>query len=529
MSEQTVHINGNDLTIRQVIKVARNQARVELDPSPKVRQQILDSYNLNRELVESGIPVYGVTTGVGDAVSSQIASERAAIMQERLMRLNNCGLGDILPKEQSRAIVLIRANALAKGHSAVSIELIERLFELLNRDIVPCIPEYGSVGASGDLIPMSYVAAAVLGYKQVYYQGEIVETSEVYKKEGLEPLRLQSKEGLAMVNGTPVMAGIGVMALEEAKRVAQLADICTALTTEVLEAVSGPFHPFIHEVKPYRGQIKSAKNIRNLLDGSKMCKSYDEVLDTVGKMQQGQGYRKLDVQIQNKYSIRCAPQFIGVLYDAIEWMTDWLEIEINSANDNPLYDLDERRVHSGGNFSGGHVGLAMDTLKNAVASVTDLLDRQYAVILDDKFNNGLTQGLVPDYPDDHPEKGLNHGFKSSQLLVSALTAESLQKAAPMTVFSRSTEVHNQDKVSMATIASRQAFEITKLAQKVTAMHLLGLCQAADMRGADRLGRTRAVYDQIREVSSFVDQDRPLDIDIQKVLDLIESRRLIEVI
>jgi phenylalanine ammonia-lyase len=529
VSEQTIYINGNHLTIEDVIKVARNEAKVELDPNPEVRQIILDSYHLNREIIASGVPVYGVTTGVGDAVSGQLAADRAANMQERLIKKNKCGVGDLLPKDQSRAIVLIRVNAFVKGHSAVSMDLIERFFEILNRDIVPCIPEHGSVGASGDLVPMSYVAATILGYGQVYYRGEIVETSEAYTKEGLEPLQLQLKEGIAILNGTPVMAGIGVMALEEAKEVAQLADICTALTTEVLEAVSGPFHPFIHEVKPYRGQIQSAKNIRNLLDGSKMCKSYDEVVDTVGKMQQGQGYRKLDVQIQNKYSIRCAPQFIGVLYDAIEWMTDWLEIEINSANDNPLYDLEERRVHSGGNFSGGHVGLAMDTLKNAVASVTDLLDRQYAVILDDKFNNGLTQGLVPDYPDDHPEKGLNHGFKSSQLLVSALTAESLQKAAPMTVFSRSTEVHNQDKVSMATIASRQAFEITKLAQKVTAMHLLGLCQAADMRGADRLGKTRAVYDQIREVSSFVDQDRPLDIDIQKVLDLIESRRLIEVI
>jgi phenylalanine ammonia-lyase len=529
VSERTVYINGNDLTIEDVLFIARNEALVALDPNPAVRQKILDSYELNQEIVNSGVPVYGVTTGVGDAVSRQISYERAARMQENLVKLNNCGVGNLLTKEQSRAITLIRANAMAKGYSAVSMELIDRLLEMLNRDIVPCIPELGSVGASGDLIPGSYVAAVVVGRGKALYKGEIVETSTAYEKEGLKPLRLQSKEGLALLNGTPVMSGIGVLALHEAKEVAKLADICTALTTEVTASVTGPFHPFIHETKPYKGQIQSASHVRQLLEGSKMSRSYDEVLDRVGKMEAGQGTRKLDVQIQNKYSIRCAPHFIGVLYDAIDWMTDWLEIEINSANDNPLYDLDERKVHSGGNFSGGHVGLAMDALKNAVASVIDLLDRQYAIILDDKFNNGLTQGLYANLPEDHPEHGLQHGFKSSQLLVSAITAEALQKAIPMTIFSRPTEVNNQDKVSMATIASRQAYDITKLAKNVIAMHLLGLCQGADLRGADMLGKSRAIYDQVREVSPFVDVDRALDGDIERVVELIESGKLTKIL
>ena len=216
-----------------------------------------------------------------------------------------------------------------------------------------------------------------------------------------------------------------------------------------------------------------------------------------------------------------------MLYDTLDWARRWVTIEINSANDNPLYDIENRQVISGGNFAGFHVALAMDSLKTAVASVGDLLDRQFALLVDEKFNNGLTPNLIARLPDDHPEKGLFHGFKTMQLAISALAAEALSKCMPMTVFSRSTEAHNQDKVSMGSIAARQARDVIEMVERCCAIHLLAACQAADLRGADKLGRTRVIYERIRAISPFVERDRELEEDIYAVAEMIHSGALLE--
>jgi histidine ammonia-lyase len=244
----------------------------------------------------------------------------------------------------------------------------------------------------------------------------------------------------------------------------------------------------------------------------------------------GAGFQRLRRSIQDRYSIRCAPHVIGVLIDTTTWVSQWLRTEINSSNDNPLFDIIGETVHSGGNFYGGHVAQAMDSLKTAAANIADLLDRQVELLVDEKFNNGLTPNLIVPPEQDSWEAGLHHGFKGMQLACSAITAEALKGANPASVFSRSTEAHNQDKVSMAPIAARDARTVINLVEEVATIHLLTACQALDLRGAELMGtRTRAAYDLIRARAPFVDRDRRMDVDISAVLELIRSGGLDELL
>jgi histidine ammonia-lyase/phenylalanine ammonia-lyase len=520
----SITVDGRSLSLEDVARVARLRAPVSVSADPAVLAGINASLELNRELMDARLPIYGVTTGFGDSVRRQISPEQAARLQARMIRYHGNGTGATATVDTARAVMVIRANCLMRGHSAVRPELIQRLLEYLNRGITPVIPEEGSVGASGDLVPLSYVAAALVGERDVMLDGTVRPAREALREIGLEPLMLQPKEGLALLNGTAFMAGIGALATVDACRLARIADACTAMTTEVLSGISGPFDPFIHDIaKPHPGQVRSAANVRWLLEGSHLARPYESVVQQVGAID-GQ-YRELQVSIQDKYSVRCAPHFIGVLWDTLEWVGRWLEVEINSSNDNPLYDVSQGRVLSGGNFSGGHVGLAMDALKIAVASVGDLLDRQLELIVDEKFNQGLTPNLIPILPDGHPDLGLNHGFKGMQLACSSLAAEALNRCMPMTAFSRSTECHNQDKVSMGATAARQARDVVGLVEKVAAVHLIALCQAADLRGPENLGRTREVYARIRSRVPALDEDREMQADIEAVLDMLHDGSL----
>ena len=521
----SVVLDGTTLTLDDVAAIARDHASVRLSAAPAVRRTLRASLARRRALTASSVPLYGITTGFGDSVHRQISPVAAAALQEHLVRFLGNGTGPPTPRDVTRAVMAIRANSLARGHSGVRIELIERLIDLLNRDILPVIPEQGSVGASGDLVPLSYLAAAMVGERTVWHRNRLRPAADALRDEGLEPLSLEPKEGLALVNGTAFMTAFAALAARDARRLAVVVDACTALSTEVLGGIAGPFHPFIHDVaKPHPGQIASAGNIRAFLAGSRLARSYDDVVDTVGSSD-GR-YREMPVQIQDKYSLRCAPHYTGVLWDTLEWVDRWLTTEVNSSNDNPLFDPDSGQVLSGGNFSGGHVALAMDALKTAVASVADLMDRQLELVVDEKFNQGLTANLIPRFPEGHPEQGLNHGFKGMQLACSSLTAEALSRCMPVSVFSRSTECHNQDKVSMGATAARQARDVVVLAEKVAAIHLLALCQAADLRGAEQLGRgSREVYEQVRSVAKPLGPDRPLDGDLAAVLDLIQGDEL----
>jgi len=521
-----VVIDGGSMTLEDVAAVARDGDRVTLSEADSVRRAMAESVALREELIDSRVPIYGITTGFGDSVNRQIPPEKAAELQEHAVAHQGVATGPTLPPAGARAVAAVRANNLVRGHSAIRAEVVELLCAMLNRGVTPAIPEQASVGASGDLAQLSYVAAALTGDREVQYEGEERPAGEALADVDLDPVTLEPKEALALMNGTAFMTGIGALAAVDARRLATLADVCTAMATEALGGITSPFHPFIHdEAKPHDGQVRSARNVRWLLEGSDLAQPYERAVDEAGTIDDD-GYRELSVSIQDKYSLRCAPHFTGVLWDSLDWATDWLETEINSSNDNPLFDLDSRGVFSGGNFAGGHVALAMDSLTTAVASVADLLDRQLELVVDEKFNGDLTPNLAPDLPEDHPKRALNHGFKGMQIACSGLTAEALNLCTPMTAFSRSTEAHNQDKVSMGATAARQARDVVEIVERAAAIHLLALCQAADLRGPERLGRTRRVYDAVREEVEFLDEDRRMDRDVEAVQAMLHDGRLL---
>lgn len=520
-----VVLDGASLTLEHLEAVARGEARVELSREPEVRDALDRSREVMRTHLELGSPIYGVTTGVGDSARTQVGLDRAAAMQRLLVRKCGCGTGPELAPQQVRAAILVRANCLSKGHSGVRPVLIERLCDLLNLDLLPLIPAQGSVGASGDLVPASYIAAALIGERQVRFRGRRMLAADAWAEVGVEPLVLQPKEGLALLNGTHVTAGIAGLVVLGAQRLVRTAEVATALACEALGAIDGPFHSFFEQVKPHPGLAASTRRIRWCLTGSRLVRSYRQVAEELPPLST-EGWRQLPARVQDNYSLRCAPHCTGALCDCLTWARQWLEIELNSTNDNPLFDGASGAVHSGGNFSGFHVGLAMDSLKIALASVADQIDRQFALLVDEKLNNGLTSNLVAPLPEDHPERGIHHGFKGVQLAVSALTAEALHHTMPMTAFSRSTECHNQDKVSMATAAARQAAEVLELAERIAAMHLLACCQAVELRGVEGLGRTRSVWERVRATSPFVALDRELDGDIERVAELLRTGELL---
>jgi phenylalanine ammonia-lyase len=519
---KSIFLNGHDLTSREVADVARRPVRPRVDVDPEATARMECSHGLKLRLIELGLPLYGVTTGFGDSSTRQIPAAKTAELQRNLVRYHLNGTGPESSPEVVRATLLIRANCLARGHSGVRPALVARLLALLENDVLPIIPERGSVGASGDLVPLCYVASAVIGEGTVRHLGRDLAAVEALAACGLEPFVLEAKEGLALINGTSFMSAFAVLAVEAAKELAAAADLCTALGAQVLLGNQGHYDRFIHEQKPHPGQLTSAENIRVLLDGSGLSRTYAEVL-TSDPMPAGAGFHRLDHAVQDRYSLRCAPAVTGVLRDVVEWSEKWVTIEINSTNDNPLFDSADNAVRSGGNFYGGHIGQAMDGLKLAVANVADLLDRQLALVVDEKFNNGLPANLVRPFAADDWRAGLHHGFKGMQIAASSLTAEALKTTNPASAFSRSTEAHNQDKVSMGTIAARDARTVLELAEEVSAIHLLALCQAADLRGPELLSpRTRLAFDLVREHVPPLDADRRMDADIHTVVALIRG-------
>ncbi len=516
-------LDGTSLTTAQVAAAARRPGTAVIKLAAEAIEAVRRSADLRERLVESGDPIYGTTTGFGDSSRHHISPDKAADLQRNLIRYHLNGTGPIAPAEVVRATMVVRANCLARGCSGIRPEVVELLAGLVNADVLPIVPERGSVGASGDLVPLCYLAAVVIGEGEATWRGRRMQARQALREAGLSPLTLQAKEALALINGTSFMSGFAALAVEDALRLAGAAEICTALASQVLLGHRGHFAPFAHSHKPHPGQVASAAAVHRLLEGSALVAD-TRAVDTTWS---GPGHRELPRGIQDRYSIRCAPHVIGVLRDTLAWVRAWVTTEINSANDNPLFDAATETIHNAGNFYGGHIGQAMDALKLAVASVADLLDRQLALVVDEKFSNGLPANLAAAREPDDYQAGLHHGFKGMQIAASALAAEALKCAvAPATAFSRSTEAHNQDKVSMGSIAARDARAVIEIVEQLTAIHLHALCQAADLRGAGGLSpATRAVHELIRAQAPFVDADRRLDHDIARIAELVHHGTL----
>lgn len=499
--------NDSPRSIEDVISVALQREEMSLSDATPFRQRIKKGCDfLDRLLREDG-EIYGVTTGYGDSCTVSIPEALVTELPRHLYTFHGCGMGAILSVPYARAVLVARLVSLCQGYSGVSVGLLEQLTLLLQHNIIPLIPEEGSVGASGDLTPLSYVAAVLCGERKVYYRGQERLTADVFAELSITPLLLRPKEGLAIMNGTAVMTGLACFAFHRASYLASLSTRITAMVTLSTKGNAHHFDETLFKVKPHLGSQRVAARLRDDLH--------------VGEPPRNPN------RLQDRYSLRCAPHVIGVLEDALPWLRQLIEGELNSANDNPIIDAEGEHVLHGGHFYGGHIAVAMDTLKNTVANIADLLDRQMALMVDTKFSHGLPANLSGATGD---RAAINHGFKAVQIGMSAWTAEALKLTMPASVFSRSTECHNQDKVSMGTIAARDCLRVLQLTEQVASAALLASCQAVELRmrqgelAAEQLSTEIAeMMTSVRETSAFLEEDRAFDHELHEVMASIEQQ------
>lgn len=496
-SAADVVIDDRDITLDQLIAVALEGRRVALSSNVDWLARLNRSRRFLEQSLSAGDRIYGVSTGVGGTSGRSVEPAQAHEFAYQIIRQHGCGLGAPFSPQEGRAIIFARLVSLAKGYSAVRPALLEALCRLLNHDLIPVIPTLGSVGASGDLTPLSYLAAVLCGEREVYCGGGIVPAADALARAGLPVHAFEPKESLAIMNGTAVMTAVGVITAERLARTLAACERACALAVEVLLGRSQAFHPTAHRLKHHPGQIASAAAIRSALAGSRLID---------GPQQAGR-------IIQDPYSLRCAPHVLGAARDALTWCRQVLQCELNSVNDNPIVDPEDGETIFAGNFYGGHVALAMDLLKTSAASVADLVDRQYALLVDSRLNMGLPETLVG-------YEGC--GLKALQLTCSALAARAVQRSAPDSVLSRPTEGHNQDKVSMGLHAALNAAEITTLLQQVLATQMIALSQAAALRDETLLSpEGRALTAAIRRYSPVLTHDRRLDGDLMALAAMVD--------
>ena len=496
---RTLRFGDAPLTIEDVVALSQRQADAVVSDDPAFTARIQRGADfLDRLLREDGV-IYGVTTGYGDSCTVNIPPALVAELPHHLFTYHGCGLGRFLDEQETRAVIAARLASLVRGMSGVSHPLLQGLATLLRHDVLPLIPAEGSVGASGDLTPLSYVAAVLCGEREVMYQGARRPAAEVLAEIGMAPLRLRPKEGLAIMNGTAVMTALACLAYDRADYLTRLATRLTAFNVLASDGNAHHFDEMLFAAKPHPGQMQIAARLRDDLHSDRPPRN--------------------EQRLQDRYSLRCAPHVIGVLEDALPFFRTLIDNELNSANDNPIIDAEGERVLHGGHFYGGHIAFAMDGLKNAVANVADLLDRQMALLVDTRYNHGLPSNLSGA---TGPRAAINHGLKALQISVSAWTAEALKQTMPASVFSRSTECHNQDKVSMGTIAARDCLRVLDLTDQVLAAMLITARQGLALRRrADPslpVPPALAAFEaDLSDRVPLVVEDRALDRDLQALL------------
>ena len=499
--QSKVILDGETLTLEQVVAVARYGATVDLHPAAK--EKVLRSREYVDQLIEENRLVYGITTGFGMFSNVVISKEDAKKLQRNLIMSHSTGVGEPLPAEVVKAILLLRANALAKGFSGIRLSTLETLLEVLNSGIVPVVPEKGSLGASGDLAPLSHMVLVLLGEGEAFYLGRRMSGQEALAQAGIKPVVLEGKEGLALINGTQVMTAIAALAVWDAEVLWESANITAALSFEALEGILDAFDPKIHAARPHRGQIEVAKQIRLLTEGSTFMAS------------------ERRPRVQDAYSLRCVAQVHGPSGDAVAYVKKAVETELNSATDNPLIFPEENQVFSGGNFHGQPIALAMDFLGIAVAELANIAERRVERLVN-PFLSGLPAFLTPN-------GGLNSGFMIVQYSAASLVSENKTLAHPASVDSIPSSANQEDHVSMGTIAARKARIIIENSAHVLAMELLAACQAVDLRIDHeelKLGvGSEGAYTLVRSKVSTLGEDRVMYPDIQAAKELVSSGKL----
>lgn len=497
-----ISIDGNSLTIKDVVAVSRKYERVEL--AAGAVDKIIKSRKFVEKILKENKTVYGINTGFGELANTFISAEDSAKLQENLIRSHSVGVGDPLPEDVVRGMMLLRANALAKGYSGVRKELIEFLTELLNKRIYPYIPAQGSVGASGDLAPLAHLALVITGEGECLDQGKRRPGAQVLKENGLTPKKLLAKEGLALINGTQVMAAIACLVIEDAGLLLKNAQVAGSMSLEALKGTARAFDEKVHALRPHPGQVRIAANIRRLIAGSEIIASHINC-----------------EKVQDAYTLRCMAQVLGPIADTIEYAANVLTVEINSATDNPLIFPEEEEVISGGNFHGEPLAFIMDYMCIALSEIASISERTI-----DRMVNPHVSGLPPFLS---RKSGLNSGFMIAQYTAAALVSENKVLAHPSSVDSIPTSAGQEDHVSMGLIAARNAADIVKNVQQVMAVEMLCAAQGIDFHEYAPGVGTKAAYDVIREHVDPLDEDRILYKDMAKVRELVVSGAIVSAV
>lgn len=505
--------DGENLTIEDVVAVAREGAEVQIPR--KAKEKVERCREVLEEAVKEKRVIYGVTTGFGALATVVIPSESVKKLQSNLIRSHSAGVGKPLDKDATRALMLLRANTLAKGNSGIKLQTLETLVQMINKRVHPVIPEKGSVGASGDLAPLAHMALVIMGEGEAEYNGKRMSGKEAMEKAGITPVELDSKEGLALINGTQLMTAIGTLALYDAERLVKTAEIAAAMSLEALRAISDAFDERIHRIRPHPGQIASARNIRLLTAGSKIMQS-SRMLAKEPKMRPP----------QDPYSLRCTPQALGAARDAISYTRKVIETEINSAIDNPLIFVEDKEFLSGGNFLGQPISIAMDLLGIALTVIGNISERRIARLLDENLSLGLPAFLIH----KEVEKGIHSGFMSAQITAAALASENKALSHPASVDSIPTTANFEDFVSMGSVAARKTREILQNVEWILAIELLCAAQGIDYRGADKAGKgTKVAHSLIRKKVPILKEDKIISTDIETIRELIRSKGLIDAV
>jgi histidine ammonia-lyase len=506
--DRSVVLIGSELTLGQLVSVAREGTRVALDPLAKTK--VLAARAAIDAIAHGGDQaprVYGVNTGFGFLAETRISSEHVRALQRNLVRSHACGVGPLLKTEVVRAMMVLRAQVIARGFSGVREVLIELLCEMLNRGVHPLIPTQGSVGASGDLAPLAHLALVLIGEGRAEFKGVEYPGKEALERAGLSPVELQAKEGLALINGTQLMLAVGALALADAELLATHADIAGAMS---LEAQKGSWHPFeerVIAVRPHPGALASAANLRTLLASSEIAESHINC----GK-------------VQDAYSFRCMPQVHGASRDAMRWVSEVLTRELNSATDNPLVfvqDDGSAEVISGGNFHGQPLALALDLLAIASAELANISERRVEQLVNPALSSGLPPFLAKN-------TGLDSGYMIAQVTAAALVSENKVLCHPASVDSIPSSAGKEDHVSMGSISATKAAKVVEHLRLVLAIEIMVAAQGLDYRLPLTAGAgARAAHAVVRTKVPTLEADRELHYDINAVAELVRSRALLE--
>lgn len=495
-----VEITGNDLTLEEIVAVSRQYAKVTLNQ--EAVERINDSRKIVEDIVSEGRVVYGITTGFGKFCDKFIPREESKKLQRNLIISHAVGAGEMFDEDIVRAIILLRINNLAKGYSGIRLETIETMMALLNKRVTPRIPQKGSLGSSGDLVPLAHMVLPMLGLGEATYEGAVYHGAKAMELANIPIIELTEKEGLALINGTQVMTAVGALTVYDALNLMEIADIAAAMSFEAQSGILDALDRRIHEVRPHPGQLKSAQTIQELLVGSKNVT------------------RQGEIRVQDAYSLRCAPQVHGASRDAIHYVKERVEIEINSVTDNPIIFKETSEGISGGNFHGQPMALSFDFLGIALAELADISERRIERMVNSALS-GLPAFLIE-------KGGVNSGFMIVQYTAAALVSENKILAHPASVDSIPSSANQEDHVSMGTIAARKARDIMKNSRRVLAIELMCACQAIDLRGDKGMGEgTNAVYRLIRKYVKKLDEDRPLYGDINTCENLIIDGSILE--